>query len=300
MVDRLLLLVVHHRAPDDAARLVGQVSSSPAAGRVDVVVVDNSGEVAAAGGLSGATVVRPPANLGYLRGAHWALSLVADAEGLAPYGWVVVANADLELDVAALVAALDELAPGGRGVLVVGPELVDASGGSLNPLFVRRPGPARFALLWALYATGITARAWLGWAARRADTTGPSPSDPRRPDADTPADQVVYGVHGSLVALSRGFFDRGGHLNHPLFLFGEEEFLAEQAIALGGEVVVTHRARVTHRPHGSAGQRAAIDPVLRRHARRAFGYCVAVLSARPGTPVPAGRWWRAGSLPGSP
>lgn len=47
----------------------------------------------------------------------------------------------------------------------------------------------------------------------------------------------IYAAHGSFMILTKAFVNEESELNYPVFLFGEEIYIAERAIALGQSVV---------------------------------------------------------------
>ncbi len=63
----------------------------------------------------------------------------------------------------------------------------------------------------------------------------------------------VYGIHGSFIIFSRSFFEKGGNLDFPLHLFGEEIFLAEMALRHGMVVGFDPNLKIIHHEHGTTG-----------------------------------------------
>lgn len=63
--------------------------------------------------------------------------------------------------------------------------------------------------------------------------------------------ETIYAPHGSLIILSKQYFERGGDLNFPEFLFGEEIYIAEKMRSLGLKVIYEPRLRVMHEEHHS-------------------------------------------------
>ena len=63
----------------------------------------------------------------------------------------------------------------------------------------------------------------------------------------------VYGVHGSFLCLSQKYFEAGGTLDFPGFLFGEEIFLAETCRLKNLPVYFDPQIQVLHSEHATTG-----------------------------------------------
>ena len=63
----------------------------------------------------------------------------------------------------------------------------------------------------------------------------------------------IYGGHGSFIILTKMYFERCGIINYPVFLFGEEIYLAEQCRQQGLKVVYDPTIAVKDTEHASTG-----------------------------------------------
>lgn len=63
----------------------------------------------------------------------------------------------------------------------------------------------------------------------------------------------IYAGHGSFIILTRRFFETGGSIDYPVFLFCEEIYLGEQCLQLGLKVVYEPDIRVSDAEHASTG-----------------------------------------------
>ena len=61
----------------------------------------------------------------------------------------------------------------------------------------------------------------------------------------------IYAAHGSFMILTKAFVNEESELNYPVFLFGEEIYIAERAIALGQSVVYAPDLIVYDKEHVS-------------------------------------------------
>lgn len=73
----------------------------------------------------------------------------------------------------------------------------------------------------------------------------------KRATVNTPC--TIYAGHGSLIILTREFVLRHGAIDYPVFLYGEEIYLAESCRRLGLSVVYAPNVRVTDAEHVSTG-----------------------------------------------
>ena len=62
-----------------------------------------------------------------------------------------------------------------------------------------------------------------------------------------------YAVHGSFIIFNKTFFEKGGSINYPSVLFGEEIFIAEQALKLNLKMVYEPTLQIEHHEHTTTG-----------------------------------------------
>jgi hypothetical protein len=133
---------------------------------------------------------------------------------------------------------------------VVAPQIRDAiSGRDQNPYMITPPSRRKialrrlFALNTAVAQAAILAKGLKDFAASRVLRERPRPA----------SSMSIYAAHGSLLALSAGYFDSGGTLDHPMFLFGEEMHVARECTRIGLTVHYEPRMRATHTSHAQTG-----------------------------------------------
>jgi GT2 family glycosyltransferase len=183
------------------------------------------------------SAITPASNLGYYGGARLALS----EQGIPP-AWTVVCNTDLAFAsdfVERLCSAPPEvvLAPSVRSL---------RTGRDQNPYLARRPGRWK-ARQWRWEFATVP-------VAKLVVALGNIPSrrwSRRRVQCDQA--QQIYAPHGSCIAFPASFFERGGSLLHPPFLFGEEISVGEQCRRIGMSVTYEPSLRVFHAEHRATG-----------------------------------------------
>jgi GT2 family glycosyltransferase len=261
---RTLLVCVHYRSePALAGFLESLAALRGAAGRLSVVVVDNS--------MRGpgprlpelpfpAQLLVSPSNLGYLGGAAYGVARALSERKRADF--VAISNADLRIDQPDFLDRLEMDASADVGI--VAPAIRSAmTGADQNPFLRARPSRLRMhAYKWVFSSFPMAAT--YERAGRALHLLRPA-------HAPAQAAQDIYAAHGSFFLLARSFFDRGGTLEYPVFLFNEEIHLAEQARAMGLRVRYRPDLRVRHEEHGSIGRYR--DRSMVAHARHAAAYC---------------------------
>lgn len=238
-MSRLLLVTVHFRNGSDIERFVAEASalSVPNGWKVDVAVVDNSGD---APRVAGASVFAPGRNLGYAGGAAFGVEQWrAQHDGDLPQ-WIGIVNADVAFQAGALAALISASLP--ENVVVVAPSVLLGGISPQNPFLLRRPPAARMWLYTVVFRSSLLTRVSdaLLTAKRRFARTG----------GRAERQQEIYAAHGSVFFLRNRFFERGGTLRYSGFMYGEEIHIAEQARAIGGTVVYMPSVEAIHR--GSA------------------------------------------------
>lgn len=232
----------------DLAELVSSLRAQTH-GEWSLTVVDNSTDATEQGALSalldgtpGARLLVPPENLGYLGGVRWALEHSA-----APPAWTVICNADVAFGSPSALARLAAISDASIGVLA--PAIrTPGSHADQNPFLRARPSLMAQRRRRLQLATPAIAQASLLVAHGLALASG------HRAARSSPQGVTqIYAAHGSAFALSSRYFDAGGNLDHPLFLFGEELYVAEQCRRVGLSVTYVPDVAFVHRNHSGTG-----------------------------------------------
>lgn len=199
-------------------------------------------------------IAAAPRNLGYFGGAHWCC-----AKGSAPIPeWTIVCNVDLEL----AKDFVRELVDSDQGQYVTAPAILAEPGGrQQNPFMRNRPS------VGVMFVRALVFRWWP--VARMYGRVSSALARTRRGGPVGPAHEI-YAAHGSILPIHRRFFEAGGTLAHPVFLFNEELTIAEFVKRIGGAVRFEPRVRVVHREHQSTGR--ARPPRILRMQRDAAWY----------------------------
>jgi GT2 family glycosyltransferase len=264
-----VIVGVNYDTDPMAVQFVRAASALVCDGGVSLVIVDNAeggGREALLADLERADprlrVVRAGRNLGYFGGAALGLREYVGAHGWPD--WVMVANVDIEFRDPDLLRRLLDL-PWPDNLGIVAPSIWSRKSlRDLNPRLVRRPRRATMKFYKLIFANVVTlnlyeiaaaakhvvtyllrqGRGLAGRALASSTGAGPRQSEGRR---------VIYAPQGSCLIFSRQYFTRGGTLDYPSFLFGEELYVAETARELGLAVVYEPRLKLWHDDHASTG-----------------------------------------------
>ncbi len=80
----------------------------------------------------------------------------------------------------------------------------------------------------------------------------------------------IYAPHGAFIIFTKEYFDRGGSFDYPIFLFGEEIFVAESCLQLSLHVVYDQELKILDNDHGSTGKEKLT--FLRNEYKKALNY----------------------------
>ena len=239
-------VMVSYGGVDDARVLYDSLAIAPGDPRRDARVVlacNRPGDAAEARDrfadevADGAvTVLDFPNNPGYLPALRRALTQV-EADGA-----VVLSNCDLTGDGDLLPALRNALERYPRA-LTLAPSIVNELGQDQNPHLLR-PRPT-----WWLRGLAILHR-FPPLADVMLLRRGGHTSLVVKHSTDG---QTMWSGHGSCVVFAPEFFARGGSLDYPFPLFGEELWVGSEVERLGGEVRYVPALRLRHRAHASTG-----------------------------------------------
>lgn len=265
---RILVVCVNYQSDDCTARYLQSWAAVRENSVLDIVVVDNSerrGIFAPPPGLDlRIECVKPDRNLGYLGGANHGLQSALKRSGLPT--WCIVSNVDVELPCPSFIERLIDLRPEPT-LGMVAPRIISRlTGVDQNPFLSRRPSSARMRAYKYLYSSYPATLAYesVSRLYKRIKGTGRRAKSlsERRP---------IYAPHGSFLLFARKYFELGGNLEYPCFLFGEEIHLAEQVRKRGLQVVYAPEFEVVHSEHVSVGRSLSRSKLS--YARAAAAFC---------------------------
>jgi GT2 family glycosyltransferase len=250
---RFLILLVNYNNEQETCSFVEDQLLRQKTGGVGVAITDNgSREISRLKDLEkkypDIFLFAAGENLGYLPGAAFGLRKYRELTGSLPE-IIILCNADIGIpDESFLTKLTTVTGPGGYDVM--GP---DIESGFLkqhqNPYIPERISISKLKGLSWLTSCFIVYNAFLVWYFLKTRIRAIF----QKPSEYAGEQRTVYGIHGSFMIFRKSFFEKGGTLDYPIRLFGEEVFIAEQALRLGLKVVFDPSFRVIHRQHSTTG-----------------------------------------------
>ena len=252
MEQSFLLICVKYGGDEETERYLESLRAQESLHALHVLVVDNSADSKWMPNVPElrCQAVRRPANPGYLGGARCGLSAYLE-QNVMP-DWVVISNVDLILSGTQFLMRLSKLASLSDLGAVAPSICSDLTGIDQNPYMKTRPSKLRMHAYKWLYRNWLVLNMHeLGAAVFHRLQTALMGSRKSPDQSVRCSQQTIYAPHGSMIILSRQYFERGGDLNFPEFLFGEEIYIAEKVRSLGLKVVYEPRLKVIHEEHHS-------------------------------------------------
>jgi hypothetical protein len=154
-------------------------------------------------------------------GYFGAVSYVFQHEIVNPelYDFTIISNVDIHIPDDFLYNLLNFEPPAGTGIIA--PSIISISENiDKNPGMTTRPTKYKMLFYQFLYANSWFYRIFLKIRKFRIKLIRPVQYDNR----------IIYAAHGSLIILCKAYFALRGAVNYPVFLFGEEIFLAEELL----------------------------------------------------------------------
>lgn len=195
-------------------------------------------------------------NVGYFPGLKKGLDSINKID---EYEYVVVSNVDLVLsnDFFRSLLLCDPVLS--ESVGVIAPSILSRKRkADLNPKTILRPSKlSHYKNIWIFKNRFVLGFYWKlsNWKAYVKSKNN------KYRDGDS-----FYSPHGSFIVFTKHYFKKGGGLDYPMFLFGEEDYVAEECLKLQLKVVYLPRLVVFDEDHGSTSKEK-IDFLAREHVK---------------------------------
>lgn len=206
---------------------------------VDVIVADNSTvcesfDFSSYSHIKSAKILKFD-NLGYLGAAQ---SVVNSLSNIHEYDFVAISNVDIALDETFLYELEKTRFNSNIAWVATKIDSLDEKR-DRNPKVLNRYSKKKLSLLHIMYKFPILFYMYTLTAYKRKKL---SPAYPQ---------MQIYAGHGSFMMFTSSFFRRHPKINYPIFLFGEELYLAERVRNLDMEVLYVPSLRVIDNEHVS-------------------------------------------------
>lgn len=174
-------------------------------------------------------------NLGYFGALERMLSHV----DVSAFHYVVLSNVDITMDAKAIKALSDF--NNAENVGWIAPQIYSAlEHRDRNPSVMHRYSRSKLRLLLFMYECPIVYWLYKNTLYKR-----------KKLQSQTTDSKAIYAGHGSFIVLTKAYFQRAGIIDYPIFLYGEELYLAEQCRKNGLKVVYYPQMRIDDKEHAS-------------------------------------------------
>lgn len=238
-MNRILTICVHYKNCEQTQKFIVNHDFSNS----DLAVVDNSNDLGIQIEKDGFFHLKPSTNLGYFGAAHFAHQSL----DCSVYEFVIVANTDLALDRSFFQNLLSSEYETNVGVIA--PYIHSSiSKNNINPLYLTAPTLAKLKKIRWVFESHFLGGLWqiLGYL-KGLRGSGINNGD------DVPSGTSIFAPHGSLLIFTKNYFQAGLGLKYPIFLYGEELWVAYWCLKKGLVIQSDWRLKATHFEHGSLG-----------------------------------------------
>jgi GT2 family glycosyltransferase len=267
---KILFITVNFRRPDLTIALMNNLAKMNCSQEIDLIIADNTPEeelgqeldcyVSGARGLS-VQLIKTGKNLGYFGAADFVLNRLNNF--MAEYQAVIIANNDIEIKDPHFFNKLFPLLP---RAAVIAPDII-------STITRRHQNPHRLtSISWSQKAQYrvFFLNFFSGWALFHARRTlkflwGFLKSPQVTSECE------IYSAHGSFMIFSRKFFLEGGTIDSGYFLYGEEDSVAAQCVALGLTILYCPALVVYHNEHQTTGGNGFKKNIFYQQ-KKAFSY----------------------------
>jgi GT2 family glycosyltransferase len=262
----LIIGVIYNTYPETLRYL--ESIAAPANGSITLILVDNS--IMAAPGdfkekirqYSFLHYITTGKNLGYFGGARAGLKHYLSEHDRYPQ-WILVTNVDICFSPGFFDRLVRENAPENLGIIA--PSIVSQKWNTdYNPKITNRYTIRKVRFYQYLYLNFMIQNVFFLGAYLKKWISGKR----KQKNNQNVEKRKIYAPHGSCMVFNKSYFKKGGTLDLPNFLFGEEIFVAEACLRSGLDVVYDPGFIIYDHEHASVG--FFVSPKMNRYYRESI------------------------------
>jgi len=186
-------------------------------------------------------------NLGYMEGASQGFKNYLSSNAMPD--WIILTNTDIEFDVNDTYNFLSKL----EGKEILAPAITTLDGVSQNPFLVTRPKKRKIKFLKFVYSYKVLFIIYNLLSVIKSKL-----SKKLNYDKEQSLPLNIFAPHGAFVIFPKMYFEKGGDLTHPTFLYGEELIIAERAKSLNVPIVYCPEIKITHHEHVATASKGGV------------------------------------------
>jgi GT2 family glycosyltransferase len=260
---KILILGINYYSDDSACRFVNSFKDYLNED-VECVLIDNTVRDSSNNFFSKikkisplVQTIKPECNLGYFGGAQYGFEYYQKKNNEYP-DWIIVSNVDLvfsDPNFFKLLLKINNFPDLG----VIAPRIFSKlSKIDLNTKIVNRPSKLYMKFIKVILSNyyAFTIYTFFSYIKKKimsykeALTLGSNKIQIQGKNSDF---LKIYAPHGSCIVFHKRFFQKGGSLDYPSFLFGEEIFVAETARKLDLKIIYYFKLKILDYEHASTG-----------------------------------------------
>jgi GT2 family glycosyltransferase len=261
----ILIIGVIYNTFTETLRYVESLAAANT-GNITLVLVDNSSQLPDPGFLQKMHYVVSGENTGYFGGARKGLAIYMQEYPEYPR-WILVTNVD--------IAFTPDFFRQLEGITlnpltgIVAPAIISQRWKTdYNPQLMKRPPKSKIIFYKLLYSNYLIQNIYFLGSYFKRWLQGKFSSSGHKSFSQIHSGTRIYAPHGSCLVFAGSYFLRGGTLNLPHFLFGEEIVLAETIRNIGLEVIYHPELVIHDYEHASTG--FLITPETNRYYRESI------------------------------
>jgi GT2 family glycosyltransferase len=205
-------------------------------------------------------------NLGYFGGAREGLKFFLSGSARYP-DWIFVTNVDICFTPGFLEKLIDTEVPENLGI--VAPSIISQKwNADYNPKIPVRYTRKNILKYQILYSNFLIQNVFLTVAYLKKWIIGRRKPAGKRNEQEMPETRKIYAPHGSCMIFTKSYFEKGGNLDLPNFLFGEEVLVAETCREKGLDIIYDPSFIIRDFEHASIG--FFVSPRMNRYFRESI------------------------------
>jgi GT2 family glycosyltransferase len=191
-----------------------------------------------------------PTNLGYFGAARYGLNIYLQEKVLPE--WIIISNVDLAFGDTEFLNKLGNI-DSRQSIGIVAPAIRSIQNNKdQNPFMLYRPSAIRMQFYKRI--TKYFLLSFIYEFLSNFKNSCMQPFKNKKLPASNRETHPIYAPHGSFIIINKLYFKKGGTLDYPCFLFGEEIYLAETARSLGIQIIYDPGLKIEHEEHLSTGR----------------------------------------------
>jgi len=244
----ILYIIVNYNSSDDTLRYLQSIEKYKKSQQlnIDIILVDNSTRKSTKlrdhiSFMDLNITILNSDNVGYFGAFKVALESIG-YQKVSQYNHVIISNVDLEMT-EDFFAKLQELKID-SDIGVLAPSIVSKHRhNDLNPKIITKPKKRKILRNYFLFKYPFLFKFYIKLSDKKIKhNTTQYPSQP------------IYAAHGSFIIFNQIFFKQGGTIDYPIFLFGEEMYVAEIMHNMKLKILYTPNLKIFDFDHGSTSK----------------------------------------------